>query len=558
MSQVPQASGNMPTSFGNYQMVRLLGKGGMGEVYLAEHPLLHKKVAAKVLSHELCRVPQQVARFQQEAVAVCRIGHPAIVEVFDFGTLPDGRVYYLMEYLEGQDLAEYLKANGPVSPARCLEIAAPAMEALGAAHRAGIVHRDVKPDNLFLARIGGGEQVKVLDFGIAKLLDSSEGALATATRTGMILGTPVYMAPEQAAGAIQKIGPATDVYAMAVVIYHMLCGRPPFLADSQIEILMQHLKTPPPRLTLRPGEVTESLDAVLRRALAKEPQDRYASMEEFLEAFRGAVARSEREKGAGRSRGAVTGTATQPSGMATGPGPGTMPPPPEGQTAASGTSTGATLYPDTVASTGAPLADSRMPRSPTPGQAPAPQGCMAGRAPSQPGLMPGQVPGQSGLVQNRMQVPSPPMPSGATRTDSGGIPAWAGLLLGLVGLLVLIAIVGLVFYLQRDLRLPDKAGSAVQKAVVPKQVQSTAVPAAPQGTYRAPGAKPLSKAEEDRIEAKIDALWKGLDPEVRESKKGLSDPKVLQAYQALATKMAEVFREQRYADALRIPVKTIT
>ena len=291
VSSTDGASAQMARVIGNYEIRSLLGKGGMGEVYLVEHPLLHKRAALKVLNQDLCRVAGQVARFQQEAVAVCRIGHPSIVDVFDFGTLPDGRVYYLMEYLEGQNLAEYLDSKGSLSYEETVEILIPVMDALEAAHATGIVHRDLKPENLFLANVAHRRVVKVLDFGIAKLLDTTESLLATATRTGMILGTPAYMAPEQAAGANAKVGPATDIYGLAVVLYEMLTGRPPFVADSQIEVLMHHLKTPAPALALSVAKVADALDPVVRKALAKEPGDRYQSMAQFSAALHSAVDR---------------------------------------------------------------------------------------------------------------------------------------------------------------------------------------------------------------------------------------------------------------------------
>ncbi len=514
---------DMPVSFGNYRVVRLIGKGGMGHVYLAEHPVLHKKVAAKVLSHELCRVPEQVARFQQEAVAVCRIGHPAIVDVFDFGSLPDGRVYYLMEYLDGQDLAAHLKEHGALSPARCLEIVGPAMEALGAAHRAGIVHRDVKPDNIFLARVEGGEQTKVLDFGIAKLLDPSQSALATATRTGMILGTPVYMAPEQAAGAVHKIGPATDIYAMAVVIYHMLCGRPPFLADSQIEILMHHLKTPPPALTLQPGQVHASLDAVLRRALGKEPQDRFGSMEEFRAAFRWAIVEE-----TGATAGAV--------------------PIPRASVGADVAAGAAQTAPGTGLAPGSAVADSRMSVQTGAGVGSTiPQASAPAITPPPPGAGQQGVLGTSGA--GRLDTNGTgQMGSGAkTLVDGAGMPVWAGVLLGLVGLLVVAAGVGLYLYFGQtrggEKETRRKAHETAQ--AVSKKSGKQAAPA-----YRAPDARVMTDTEEKALQAEVDKIWKGLPEAVRKSKKGLMDPKVTKVYGKLGSTMSRFIQVGKYRKAL--------
>ncbi len=276
-------------TFGNYVATKLIGRGGMGEVYLAEHPVLGRRVAAKVLSMQLSKYPKQVARFQQEAVAACRIGHPAIVEVYDFGTLEDGRAYYTMEFLEGETLAEHLARRGKLTPREALSILEPAMEALQAAHEVGIVHRDLKPENIFLARSHGELQVKILDFGIAKLLADAGSPLMTATHTGAILGTPLYMSPEQAQGQVRSIGPATDIYSMGVVVYHTLTGAPPFVGTTHLEILVKHVQDPPPPVAERILGVGPELEQVLFKALAKDPKDRFQSMAEFLKAFRRVV-----------------------------------------------------------------------------------------------------------------------------------------------------------------------------------------------------------------------------------------------------------------------------
>ena len=308
-AQAPQSA--IPKRIGHYEIGALIGRGGMGDVYLAKHPMLGKRAALKVLKAELCRIPEQVARFQQEAMAVCRIGHPAIVDVFDFGALPDGRVYYLMEYLDGQNLADLLQKRGTLSTFEALDIIAPAAEGLQAAHDLGIVHRDVKPENIFIKEVQGTTMVKVLDFGIAKLLDTKDSVLASATKTGMILGTPAYMAPEQAAGRNDQISPATDVYALGIVFYQMVEGRPPFLADSQIEVLMHQLKTPAPGLTIPNNpRLAQALDPVLKKALAKAPARRYQTMAEFLGALRRAVQLGPTVQSAPPSREQPTGAST--------------------------------------------------------------------------------------------------------------------------------------------------------------------------------------------------------------------------------------------------------
>jgi len=261
---------------GNYQVISLLGKGGMGEVYLARHPMLGREVAVKVLTAEAD--PKGVARFQREAKAVCRIGHPNIVEVFDFGVLPDGREYAVMERLVGETLGERLAHQGRLDSQETLEILAPLMEALHEAHNKGIVHRDIKPDNIFLAQDRGKLVPKLLDFGIAKLVTGPGEAPINSTATGMILGTPLYMSPEQAAGNIKKIQRASDIYSFGAVLYHMLTGRTPFSGESYGELLVHHMNTPPPKLSSSRKGLPKALDGLIQKAMAKDPVNRFTDM----------------------------------------------------------------------------------------------------------------------------------------------------------------------------------------------------------------------------------------------------------------------------------------
>ena len=268
---------------GNYEIVSLLGKGGMGEVYVARHPVLNRTVAVKVLSRALSDDEDLVARFRQEAQSAGRIGHEAIVEITDFGELEDERSYYVMELLHGQSLQEYLDEHGTVTVAEAVAILRPVLEALAAAHAAGIVHRDIKPDNIFLHRDKAGLlKPKLLDFGIAKLVDPTGSTAGVATRTGQLLGTPLYMSPEQAAGETQNIGPWSDVYSVAAVLFRMLTGKPPYEAKSFGALLLKHMQDPPPDLSAVRPELPSVLNGLIQGGMAKETDQRHQTIRSFL------------------------------------------------------------------------------------------------------------------------------------------------------------------------------------------------------------------------------------------------------------------------------------
>jgi cbb3-type cytochrome c oxidase subunit III len=276
---------------GNFQVVRLLGEGAMGTVYLGAHDTLHRKVAIKILHPQLAATPQLVDRFIDEARSVSALGHPTLVQIFDFGRLPDGRLYSVMEYLDGSDLAQALAKGGPFAPARAAKIVADVAAGLAIVHDAGIVHRDLKPENLYLARTAeGGEQVKILDFGIAKLLDLDGGGSARRTSAGSVLGTPAYLSPEQA-----KAGPVdarADQYSLGIVLYELLAGRPPFRSQNPMELLMAHALEPAPPLgPLAPG-APPALVAVAERCLAKEPAQRFPHMRDLRNAVLAAMGMS--------------------------------------------------------------------------------------------------------------------------------------------------------------------------------------------------------------------------------------------------------------------------
>jgi len=215
--------------FGNYRIVRLLGEGGFGEVYLAENPLIERRAAVKVLHTAVAQDSELVRRFLNEARAASAIRHRNIIEVFDAGVTPEGAPYILMEFLEGVLLQRRLAERGRLTLPQTLEIARQAGSALAAAHAAGIVHRDLKPENLFLVPdLGppGGERVKILDFGIAKIKRAGGTGGTLRTQTGLIMGSPAYMSPEQCKDSAD-VDLRSDIYSFAIIVYEMLTGRTP-------------------------------------------------------------------------------------------------------------------------------------------------------------------------------------------------------------------------------------------------------------------------------------------------------------------------------------------
>jgi serine/threonine protein kinase len=267
---------------GRYKVLRRIGEGGMGVVYVAEHVEIEKKVALKVLRDDYSKRPEVVDRFRQEARSASKIGHPHIVDVTDFGQLEDGGVYFVMEFLSGCGLNEICRGE-QVPLVRAVTIIEQIARALKAAHEKGIVHRDMKPENVFLIKRDEREDfVKILDFGIAKISDrDNEGKRLT--KTGMIFGTPEYMSPEQAVG--KKLRPTSDIYSFGIVIYEMLTGEQPHRATTPIALLQTRLETAPPS----PRDIITDLDpkwnAAVLRCLQIEPEDRFQSVSEILSAL---------------------------------------------------------------------------------------------------------------------------------------------------------------------------------------------------------------------------------------------------------------------------------
>jgi len=266
-----------------YEIQRLLGEGGMGVVFLAENRLIGRKVAIKVLHAQYASESQVVARFQREARAASMIGHDNIIEIMDLGYTPEGAPYIVMELLDGQPLSNVIEADKGMEIPRAVDIISQVLSALNSAHDKGIIHRDMKPDNIFLTTMAGRcDFVKVLDFGISKFHDQGSGEAMNLTRTGMVLGTPVYMAPEQAEGR-PDLDSRADIYATGAMFYQMLTGHLPFKAATLQELLRKLLLEEPddPR-GYRP-DLPDELCGVLRKALARNRDDRIQSADNFIE-----------------------------------------------------------------------------------------------------------------------------------------------------------------------------------------------------------------------------------------------------------------------------------
>ncbi|MCU1281849.1 MAG: uncharacterized protein JWM53_5395, partial [bacterium] len=277
------------TMIGEYRVEGKLGEGGMATVFSATHPLIGKKVAIKVISRRLCSDLHAVERFIGEARTVNQIGHPNLVDIFAFGVLPDGRAYFVMEWLQGETLGARMAA-GRMSTPRALDVLLQIVDALEAAHDKGVVHRDLKPHNIFvIERLGprptagaasGASleikaRVKLLDFGIAKLADSDVSV--PKTRSGVAMGTAGYMSPEQARG--KNVDHRTDIYALGCVAYELLLGRVPFLADTAIDILAMHLAAAPPAPRTLWATMPAGLEKILTQMLSKEPDGRPSLMQ---------------------------------------------------------------------------------------------------------------------------------------------------------------------------------------------------------------------------------------------------------------------------------------
>jgi serine/threonine-protein kinase len=269
---------------GNYYLEELLGAGGMGEVYRARHAMIRRPTAVKVMQASSEDQQAALARFEREVQLTATLTHPNSITVYDFGRTPDQQFYYVMEYLDGLDIQTLVERFGPIEPPRTAFILMQACGALGEAHSRGIVHRDIKPSNIFLTQRGGlYDFVKVLDFGLAKQVTADEAT--GLTKTGVAVGTPRYISPEAVKG--EQLDGRSDLYCLGAVAYWMLTGRPPFESISSVELLIDHVKATPQRMS----EVSEvgippELDAIVTRCLEKSPSDRFATAEALEAALR--------------------------------------------------------------------------------------------------------------------------------------------------------------------------------------------------------------------------------------------------------------------------------
>ncbi len=276
------------TKVGDYEIIERIGAGGFGAVFKAEHPLIGKTVAVKVLHPNYSSQPQMVSRFIAEARAVNQIQHPNIIDIFNFGTLDDQLHYYVMEYLEGESLQEFLSRVGKVDVATALRFTRPIGQALQAAHGTGIAHRDLKADNILLVRSArdGAVEPKLLDFGIAKLLNDEERGHRT--REGTPIGTPGYMSPEQCMGD-RDVDHRTDIYAFGILVYRMLTGKMPFSAPTAMRIIMAHINMPPPPLREIDPTIPASIDHAVLGMLDKSPDGRPQTMVAALQSLESAA-----------------------------------------------------------------------------------------------------------------------------------------------------------------------------------------------------------------------------------------------------------------------------
>src|ERR1700733_6167791 len=268
------------TRVGGYVVEARIGIGGVGEVFRARQPVIGREVAIKILHAKYSADPESVARFVAEARAVTKISHAGIVEIFDFGQLEDGREFFVMELLDGRTLRDVLRERTRLPLAEALPILRGIAEAVDAAHAAGIAHRDLKPDNVFV-RVDG--RTKLIDFGLAKLTREHDAPI---TQTGSVFGTPLYMSPEQCRG--KALDARTDLYSFGVLAYHMLVGEPPFTGDA-LELALHHLNDAPERPSKRRNELTGNVDRVVLALLSKDPADRPASLVTAVATLEGSI-----------------------------------------------------------------------------------------------------------------------------------------------------------------------------------------------------------------------------------------------------------------------------
>jgi len=262
---------------GQYRLVERLGSGGMGEVYLAEHRMLKRPCAIKLIQPERAGDPKAMASFEREVQMTARLSHWNTVEIYDYGRTDDGMFFYVMEYLPGTSLENLLKRHGPLVPARVIHLLRQTCAGLREAHSIGLIHRDIKPGNIFVSRRGGLYDVaKLLDFGLVK--QTADMATTQLTHEGAISGTPMYMSPEQARG-LDQVDARSDIYSLGAVAYTMLTGRPPFEGRTAFDVMMAHARDEVTRPSSIQSDVPADLEQVILRCLAKNPDERHQDVE---------------------------------------------------------------------------------------------------------------------------------------------------------------------------------------------------------------------------------------------------------------------------------------
>jgi serine/threonine protein kinase len=482
---------------GSYRVVKPLGKGGMGAVYMAEHPVIGSKVAIKFLHPQYATDKKIVDRFFNEARAVNVIGHDNILKIIDLNVTDDNRHYFIMEFLHGKALQDLVKPDEPMP----LEAAGPILlqvcEALQAAHDHNIIHRDLKPDNVYLIIHKGKKNfVKVVDFGIAKLTDD-QGQSTGKTQTGMVMGTPAYMSPEQAGGMTNRIDARSDIYSLGCMMYQMATGKLPFPGTSFGEVLIGHLQIPPTPPREHNPAIPEVYEAVILKCLEKQQDNRYQSMKDLHDAILGAmeslgITRDLPAADAAEQAAASGGTKTRssPGGKTPAPKPGPRP---------------------------------ALPKKPTPGPA---------------------TPGRQQATQ--MQAPPPPPPKART-----------GLFIGLgAGALV---VIGLVVFLvmqsmEESRRAAEQARLATQR--IEESRRATEVARERERQQEQENAKVQLTVVSEPLGALVEATWKdgakaGLTPLEMEV------PKNLKVHFAFSKKEYLPYVEERIADAAQLVKVTL-
>ncbi|MGB0679402.1 MAG: protein kinase domain-containing protein [Polyangiales bacterium] len=322
------------TVAGEFRILEQIGAGGMGAVYKAEQPAMGRFVAIKVLHAQYANRADLVSRFRREARAMSQLTHPNTAQVFMSGQLEDGSFYFAMEFLQGRNLADIVRAEGPLDPVRAIQIMVPICGALEEAHRAGIIHRDLKPENIVLTHQGGLRDFpKLLDFGLAKVSPQQmRPGSQILTQRGMVFGTPEFMSPEQAQG--EPLDARSDIYSLALVLYEALTGKLPFDAETSMDYLPLQIKAEPIALSVRAAgkSFPPGLQAVLSRALQKVPLDRYQSMAEMGAALSQCIS-DEAAKSAPPAQPARAGAASPAPQAPLAQSPTLSPPGPTGQSA---------------------------------------------------------------------------------------------------------------------------------------------------------------------------------------------------------------------------------